>query len=119
MTTMTAKKIEVQNGSDDTGKIASLLIAALHAEDEETRYRAARALRERREQEAIPALLAALHDANDGVRWLASEALIHMGAPSVVPLLEAAVTTTAGPSFFEEVGHILRHVQLAEFEGHL
>jgi HEAT repeat protein len=95
----------------------SPIIAALHASDAETRSRAIRDLRQRRDTEAIPALLEALDDANPGIRWLAGEALIRVGRPAVVPLLKALTTAPPEPSFYHEAAHILRHLQLPELHG--
>jgi hypothetical protein len=94
-----------------------LLIEALHAKDDGERLRAARLLRERHAEETIPALLIALRDPNAGVRWLAGEALIRIGRASVVPLLGTLVRETLDLWMIEEAAHILRHLQLAEFQG--
>lgn len=93
----------------------SLIAAALNAADAETRTRAVRGLRGRRETEAIPALLEALGDDNPGIRWLAGEALIRVGGAAVVPLLRILITAPAEPSYYREAAHVLRHLQLPEF----
>jgi HEAT repeats len=93
----------------------SLIAAALHSSDAETRARAVRNLRQRRKDKAVPALLEALADSNPGVRWLAGEALIQIGKPAVAPLLRLLTTAPAEPSLYHEAAHVLRHLQLPEF----
>jgi HEAT repeat protein len=95
----------------------ALLIEALRGGDEESRLRAARALRRRSSPEAVEALLAVLDDENAGVRWLAGEALVHIGAPSVVPLLHRLVQSTGNAWLYEEAEHVLRRLQLPQFGG--
>lgn len=98
---------------------SELLSEALHASDEDERLRAARLLRNAAVEETIPALLTALVDPNPGVRWLAAEALIRIGGAAVVPLLGTLVRERPSIWLAEEAEHILRHLQLPEFQGAL
>jgi hypothetical protein len=101
------------------GPGAALLIEALRAGDDDTRMRAARALRARSGPEAVDALIAVLDDENAGVRWLAGEALINIGAPSVVPLLRRLELGRGNAWFYEEAEHVLRQLQFPQFGGAL
>ncbi len=109
-------------GNNSTGQVpaesgASLLAEALRAGDENSRLRAARALRGRSEPEAVEALVAALDDENAGVRWMAGEALIQIGVPSVVPVLHRLARGGGNAWLYEESEHVLRNLQLPEFGG--
>jgi len=104
-------------GTQALDALPALLKAALHAEDADERLRAARLLRDRPAEETVPALLDALQDVNPGVRWLAAEALIRIGPPSVVPLLGRLVHESTDVWLIEEGAHVLRHLQLPEFQG--
>jgi hypothetical protein len=65
------------------------LIAALNHPDTEARYRAAIALGELGDPEAVGALSLALKDENSGVRWEAAEALGKIGEPALDVLIDA------------------------------
>jgi HEAT repeat protein len=116
---MTSQEDKHRSTFDVQKSTAELLSEALHADDDEERMRAARLLRDAPDEDTIPALLTALGDSNPGVRWLAAEALIRIGKPAVVPLLGLLVREHPSIWLAEEAEHILRHLQLPEFQGAL
>lgn len=90
------------------GAAVPALLRALHNNDAQIRWEAARVLGEIGDPASAPALVNALMDDDFVVRWIASEALTHLGATSLVPLLRALETNSSSVWLRKGAHRVLR-----------
>ena len=83
------------------------LLTALMDVSGETRWEAARALREIGDPVTAPALVRALEDENFDIRWIAAEGLIALGQDALNPLLEALVRRPSSRWLLKGAHHVL------------
>ncbi len=83
------------------------LLTALMDVSGETRWEAARALREIGDPVTAPALVRALEDANFDIRWIAAEGLIGLGQDALNPLLQALVRCPSSRWLQKGAHHVL------------
>jgi hypothetical protein len=83
------------------------LLAALMDVSGDTRWEAARALREIGDPSTAPALVHALEDQNFDIRWIAAEGLIAQGQDALNPLLQALLRRPPSRWLLEGAHHVL------------
>jgi HEAT repeat protein len=86
------------------------LTGLLTAENQQTRWEAAKALVAITDPAAIPALIAALEDRVFDVRWLAGEALVAIGPESIPLLLKALQERTKESFLIEGARHVIKYI---------
>jgi HEAT repeat protein len=86
------------------------LTEILAAQDQQTRWEAAKALGAIADPSSIPALIKILEDNVFDIRWLAAQALIAIGTESIVPLLEALSKSSDELFLREEAHHVIKYI---------
>ena len=93
------------------GKEATVpLTEILTAQDQQTRWEAAKALGAIADPSSIPALIKTLEDNIFDIRWLAAQALIAIGTDSIEPLLEALSQSSDELFLREEAHHVIKYI---------
>lgn len=91
------------------------LVAATRSRGADTRWGAAKALREIHDSRSAPALIDMLEDTNSTVRWSAAEALIAIGKPAVAPVLRRLIVNPGSVWLHEGAHHVLQRLVEPEF----